>query len=103
MMMAYYQQADVIALEYSVACREGFECLYDLFDEVDTWPQTDAERLLIATKADIQDRQFSIDEAEKWAIDYNMAYVDLSGRDGAKVNLLSKIMIVVEKEHSIAN
>ena len=100
---AYYRGAQIMVFVFSVDDRKSLDVLQGLSDFADQNCGTKIEKLLIGNKNDCVDRKVSIDEAEKWAIDHDMTYLDFSAKNDLRATLLSKITEIVEKHHSITN
>ena len=100
---SYYRGAQIIVLVFSVNNRHSFENLEKHLKEVLDQCDSTIEKLLIGTKNDCSGREVSIDEAEKWALDHEMAYLDFSAKNDCQATLRSKFVEVVEKHHSLTN
>ena len=100
---SYYRNANVLVYVFSVDSRLTFNSLISLMHLQKQHCQLNIERLLIGNKTDCANREVTIEEAEKWAIDHDMAYLDFSAKNDLKATLLRKVTEVVEKENSINN
>ena len=98
-----YRGTDMFIFVFRVDDRETFERLENYIGYVNENCERDTKNLLIGNMSDSPNREVSIDEAEKWAIDHNMAYLDFSAKNELRATLLSKITEVVEIQHSINN
>jgi len=93
----YYKCAAVIAIVFDVSNRETFDSLENLYKRAKEHGSEGIELLLIGNKNDLPNRQVSYEEAEAWALQHNMCYLDFSAMNGHHVTLESKIREVIDK------
>lgn len=83
---SYYRGAQGVILVYDVTRRETFENLQRWLEEVETYtPANDVVKLLVGNKIDL-DRQVRRAEAEDWARDKGMLFLESSAKDDVGVH-----------------
>ena len=99
---SYFKGSNIIVYVFSVDNRESFTNIEKYIKKTDEHCDSKIEKLLIGNKTDISDRQVTIDEAEAWALEHDMAYLDFSAKNDVREILLSKLTEVAEK-HQLNN
>ena len=98
----YFKGSHIIVFVFNVNDSQSFRNLEGHMTKTLANCDPTVEMLLIGNMNDLSDREVPIDEAEKWAIDHDMAYLDFSAKYDCKATLLSKITEIVEKHDSLS-
>ena len=99
---SYFKGSNIIVYVFSVDDRESFTNIDKYVKKTEENCDSKIEKLLIGNKTDISGRQVTIDEAEAWALEHDMAYLDISAKNDLREILLSKLTEVAEK-HQLNN
>ena len=82
---SYYKGASVFVIVFDVTKRESFESVgSNWVEEIKKYadPQKSNPILLVGNKTDLNNREVSLAEAEAFALNHHMMYLDFSSKDG---------------------
>ena len=83
---SYYRGAAGCLLVYDITRRETFEHVTSWLDDCRKYSSKDIVIMLIGNKSDLEDaRQVSTDEAQKFADEHGMAFLETSAKTAANV------------------
>ena len=85
---SYYRGAQGIALVYDVSRRDTFEALSQWLKEVDIYTPgggSSVVKLLVGNKIDKTDRAVSLAEADAWAREKGMIFLECSARTSVSI------------------
>ena len=81
----YYRSADAVVVVFDITAKASFdECDYWL-NEIKTNAPSDIIRILIGNKTDLQGRQVSLEQAQKFAEFHGLKYFECSAFSGLQV------------------
>lgn len=84
---SYYRGAQGVILVYDVTNRDSFEKLRVWFQELNTYSNGDAIKIVVGNKTDVDNqRDVSTDEARSLAESYNAMFVECSAKLSTGVN-----------------
>ncbi|KAK3083718.1 hypothetical protein FSP39_001986 [Pinctada imbricata] len=85
---AYYRDAHALLLVYDVSCKSSFDNIRAWLGEIYEYAQEDVVIMLIGNKADITtERVIGIEDGERLAKEYNVAFMETSAKTGMNVDL----------------
>ncbi|KAK8766986.1 hypothetical protein V5799_006234 [Amblyomma americanum] len=85
---AYYRDAHALLLLYDVSNKTSFDNTRAWLGEINEYAQDDVVIMLIGNKADIQqDRQVRLEDGERLAREYGVAFMETSAKTGCNVEL----------------
>ena len=86
-MKAYYKGSQLIVLVYAVDDKNSFDSIPKLVDEVKEQIEN-PKFLLVENKCDLEKdkRQVSTEEAQQYAKDNNMRFIEVSAKNGTNIN-----------------
>ena len=96
MTSSYYKSADLGVLVFDVSNKESFASLNKWHEDFLQNAKSEVVFLLIGNKNDLP-RQVSYEEAEAWALQHNMLFLDFSAKDGDQKTIFSKLTEAVDK------
>lgn len=83
----YYTGANAIVIVFDVTSQQSFKNAGYWYDEIGRYSDSGVEIFLVGNKADLRSsRQVPVAEAEEFARQRNMLYLELSARTGENVN-----------------
>ena len=83
---SYYRGIDAVLILFDVTYRKTFEHIEDWLQAIATHSPKHCITVLVGNKTDQPRRQVTTEEAEKYAKDNNVDYVEASNKDGVNVN-----------------
>jgi Ras-related protein Rab-18 len=93
---SYYRNAQAVILVYDVTVEKSFENLKTWLQEIEAYTTCPKiVKLLVGNKIDLNDRKISRSEAEKWARENGMMYLECSAKSSE--NIQQAFEEVVEK------
>ena len=105
----YYRNSHLIAFVYAINDRNSFENIPNWVKEVKT-QNKDAKLLLIGNKCDLdEERHVSKEEAQKYAEDNNMKFIEVSAKTGEGISddmfnsIIKKLLDDMEKDFTYNN
>lgn len=82
----YCTNAHGIILFFDVSCRSSFLSLPSIIKSVKNYNNQNAEILIIGNKCDLENRQVGTDEANAFAENNNLKYMEASSKNGTNIN-----------------
>ena len=101
---SYYQNSRLIVLVYAVDDVDSFKHIREWVADVKAQTDENAKFLLVGNKCDLKEkRQVAVVEAQQYAKDNNMEFIEVSAKDGFNINImfdssLSKLLKYMEVE-----
>ena len=82
---SYYRGAQGIVVVYGLDDKKSFENVKQLVEEIDRYAGEGVVKLLVGNKCDVEARQVTREEAEKFAEELKMRYMETSAKTGENV------------------
>ena len=92
-----YALADTIVLVFDVTSMRTFNNLSRHLETIKAVTHPSTQLLLIGNKSDLGNRTVSEEEAEVWALQNDMFYLDFTAKNASKMTLISKLTEVILK------
>ena len=93
----YYGSTDILVVVFDVTDLDSMAFVDFVLQNAKKLCRADTEMLLIGTKADMSDRKVSVDQAEVYALEHGMCYLDFSSLNSSSTTILAKLHEVVKK------
>ena len=82
---SYYRGAQGIVVVYGLDDKKSFENVKQWVEEIDRYAGEGVVKLLVGNKCDVEARQVTREEAEKFAEELKMRYMETSAKTGENV------------------
>ena len=100
----YFRRCNGIIILFDVTNRESFDNVKKWISEIDKYDCVYTEKILVGNKCDLeQKRVVSSEDAEKFANNMDMTYVETSAKKSTHINDLFENMLrkIIKKYHNI--
>lgn len=91
---SYYREAKGILLVFDVCDRDSFRRVRDWMEQIRMNGEDDVQVVLVGAKADREEsRVITVDEAERMAREFGIAYIETSAKDKLNVEIAFETLV----------
>ena len=90
---SYYRGSHGIVIVFDVTDKESFEHVKKWFEEIDRYASDKVSKILVGNKIDLDERVISRNDADIFASQHGMEYIETSAKENINVNLMFRTIV----------